>query len=143
MLKTKLNCRPRSAVFTARQPSTFKDYQPNVIWFICVSWHFSLTPLRTRHSTFFIDTYPDHRYLMELDCSLGQFKSAIGRHRIALNAPIFSQHGNKRKRWMHQIFNIFWQMVFCWFMLLMLYLPILDICDPDLTFFVVDITDVL
>ena len=123
MSKTKLNFRPRSAVFTARQPSTFKDYQPNVIWFICVSWHFSLTPLNTRHSTFFIDTNPDHRYLMEVDCSSGQFMSAIERQRITLNGPIFSQHCNKRKRWMHQSFNICWQMVSCW-LLLMLYLLI-------------------
>ena len=40
----------------------------------------------------------------------------------------FSQHCKKRKRWMHQIVNIFWQMVSCWFMLLMLYLTLLDIC---------------
>ena len=29
---------------------------------------------------------------------------------------------------MHQVFNLCWQMVSCWFMLLMLYLPLLDIC---------------
>ena len=34
----------------------------------------------------------------------------------------FSQHCKKRKRWVHQTFNKCWQMVSCWFMLLMLYL---------------------
>ena len=32
----------------------------------------------------------------------------------------------KRKRLMHQVFNIWWQTVSCWFMLLMLYFPLLD-----------------
>ena len=41
---------------------------------------------------------------------------------------VFTQHGKKRKRLMHQFFNICWQMVSCSFMLLMLYLPLLDIC---------------
>ena len=41
---------------------------------------------------------------------------------------VFSQHFKKRKRSMHQIFNICWQMISCWFMLLMPYLPLLDIC---------------
>ena len=41
---------------------------------------------------------------------------------------LISQDCNKRKIWMQQIFNICWQMICCWFMLLMLYLPLLDIC---------------
>ena len=32
---------------------------------------------------------------------------------------------------MHQIFNICWQMLSCWLMLLMLYLALLDICVFD------------
>ena len=45
-----------------------------------------------------------------------------------------SQHCKKRKRWMHQIFYICWQMVSCWFMLLMMYLPLLDICGSNSNF---------
>ena len=30
---------------------------------------------------------------------------------------------------MDQVFHIFWQVVSCWFMLLLLYLSLLDICD--------------
>ena len=41
----------------------------------------------------------------------------------------FSQHCKKRKRWRHQVFNICWQMVSCWFVLLILYLLNLDICE--------------
>ena len=42
---------------------------------------------------------------------------------------VFTRHCKKRKRLMHQVLNNFWQMFNCWFMLLMLYLPLLDICD--------------
>ena len=50
----------------------------------------------------------DHRYLIEEDCSLGQFRSAkLKDKQYTINAPIFSQHCKKRKRLMHQLFNIF------------------------------------
>ena len=45
------------------------------------------------------------------------------------NAPIFLHSIEKRKRLGHQFFIICWQMVNCWFMLLMLYLPLLDSCE--------------
>ena len=37
-------------------------------------------------------------------------------------------HCKIRKRWMHQFFTICWQLVSSWCVLLMLYLPWLDIC---------------
>ena len=68
------------------------------------------------------------RYLIEVDCSLGQFESAkLKDKEYAINAPILSTTLQKRKRWMHQSFNICWQMISFWFMLLMLYLSLLDI----------------
>ena len=73
-----------------------------------------------------------HRYLIEVDFSLGQFKSSKMKDKeYSITAPIFSQHCKKRKIRMHQIFNICWQMVSCWFMLLKLYLPLLYICGQQ------------
>ena len=67
------------------------------------------------------------RNLIEIDCSSGQFKSAkLKVKEYNKNAPI-SFTTLQKKRWMHQIFYICWQMVSCWFMLLMLYLPLLYI----------------
>ena len=38
----------------------------------------------------------DHRYLIEVDCSLGQFKSdKLKDKQFTINAPIFSQHCKK------------------------------------------------
>ena len=71
-----------------------------------------------------------HRYLIEVDCSSGHFKSAKLKDKVyTINAQSFFTTMQKRKRLMHQVFNICWPMVSCWFMLLMLYLPLLDICD--------------
>ena len=74
---------------------------------------------------------PDSAYinLIELDCSLGQFKSAkLKNKENAVSAPNFYTYLQKRYRLMHQVFNYCWQMFSCWFMSLMLYLPLLDIC---------------
>ena len=77
-------------------------------------------------------TIPDHRYLIEVDLSSGQSKFAKSKDKeYTINAQIFWTTSQKRKRLMHQVFNIFLQMVSCWFMLVMLYLPLLDICVPD------------
>ena len=60
---------------------------------------------------------------------MGQFKSAkLKDQNYIISAPIFFTALQRRKRLMHQIFNICWQMVSCWFILLMPYLPLLDIC---------------
>ena len=53
-----------------------------------------------------------HRYLIEVDCSLGQFESAkLKDKEFTIKAPNFFTTLQKRKRLMHQIFNICWQMV--------------------------------
>ena len=56
----------------------------------------------------------------------------IERQRINYKCTNFFTTLQKRKRWMHQIFNICKQMVSCWLMLLMLYLPLLDIYEDFL-----------
>ena len=55
----------------------------------------------------------------------------IERQRIYDKCTNFFTKLQKIKIWMHQIFKICCQMVTCWFMLLMLYLPLLDICAQD------------
>ena len=63
-------------------------------------------------------------HLIEVDCSSVQYKSAkLKDKEHTINAPSFKTTLQNRKRLMHQVFNICWQMVSCWFMLLMLYLP--------------------
>ena len=54
----------------------------------------------------------DHRYLIEEDCSSGQFKSAkLKDKNHTTDTPIFLTTLHKRNTLMHQIFNICWQMV--------------------------------
>ena len=75
-----------------------------------------------------------HRYLIEVDCSSGQFKSAkLKDKEYTLYAPNFYTRLQK-KGLMHQFFKICWQTVSCWFMLVMLYLPLLYICDLSPSF---------
>ena len=46
----------------------------------------------------------NHRYLIEVDCSSGQFKSdKLIDKECSINAPTFFATFQKRKRWMHQI----------------------------------------
>ena len=52
----------------------------------------------------------------------------IERQKLYYKCTNFFTALQRRKRLMHQIFNICWQMVSCWFILLMPYLPLLDIC---------------
>ena len=54
-----------------------------------------------------------HRYLLEVDCSLDQFKSAKLKYKkYPINAPFSSKHCQE-KRWMQQILNICWWIVSC------------------------------
>ena len=74
----------------------------------------------------------DHRYLIEVDCSSGQFKSAkLNDKDYTFNAFSLKKNITKRTRLMHQVFNICWEMVGCQILLLMLYLSLLDICGQD------------
>ena len=60
-----------------------------------------------------LKVWSSHRYLIEVDCSLGQFKSAkLKDKEYTINAPFFV-HNIAKKEMDAQIFNICWQMVSC------------------------------
>ena len=47
-------------------------------------------------------TSPKHRYVREVDCCLGQFKSAkLKNIEYSINVPIFVTTMTQRKKWMH------------------------------------------
>ena len=102
-------------------------YQLNLNWqkWILLHRHQLNEGLHSIEATFSFLTL-EHRYQIKVDCSSGQSKSVKLKDRI--NAPIWFTTLQIKKSWMHQIFNICWQRGSCWFMLLMLYLPLLDIC---------------
>ena len=63
-----------------------------------------------------------HKYLMEADCSLGNLSLPNWNKKLTLwMSQVFTQHCEKRKRLMHQVFNICWQMVNCCWCCIFLY----------------------
>ena len=81
--------------------------------FLSLLWHFNFTFdafQKLFYFSFFASLH--NRYVTEVDCSSGQFKSAkLKDKEYTINAPIFTQYCKKRKRLMHQISNIRWIMV--------------------------------
>ena len=105
-----------------KEPSLFRDqalFQAN-----CWDW---CNPKKL-HTAFGVN----HRYLIAVDCSSSHLKSAkLKDKEYTINVPSFYTTLQKRKKLMHQVFNICWQMVSCWYMLLMLCLLLLDICGVN------------
>ena len=70
----------------------------------------------------------DHRYIIEQISLWANFMATkLKDKKYTINAPSFFITLNIN-RLMHQLFHICWQMVSCWFMLLMLFIPLLYIC---------------
>ena len=92
--------------------------------------------IRAPHCTRISIGCDNHSYLIEVDCFLGQFKSAkLKDKEHTINAPSFFSTLQKRKRLMHQVFIVCGPMVGCKLKFLMLYFPLLDICgDNKFTF---------
>ena len=69
---------------------------------------------KTKQMTSYKKIWDIYRYLIEVDCSSGQFKSAkLKDKEYTLNAPSFYTTTQKSKRLMHKICHICWQMVSC------------------------------
>ena len=94
----------RHSYWMFNEPSLFRDqflFQAN-----CWDW---CNPKKL-HIAFGVN----HRHLIEVDCSSSHFKSAkLKDKEFTINAPSFYTTLQKRKRLMHQFFNICWQMVIC------------------------------